>query len=58
MKAKKKPLDLLTLAELGVEPAATSPTLVKLTPPPLRSRGIMVKNVDELVDALKQRGVI
>jgi electron transfer flavoprotein beta subunit len=58
MKAKKKPLDLLTLSELGVEPAATSPTVVKLTPPPVRSRGIMVKTVEELVGALKQRGVI
>jgi electron transfer flavoprotein beta subunit len=58
MKAKKKPLDLLSLSELGVEPAATSPTVVKLTPPPVRSRGIMVKSVEELVGALKQRGVI
>jgi len=58
MKAKKKPLDLLSLSELGVEPAATSPTVAKLAPPPVRSRGIMVKSVEELVGALKQRGVI
>jgi hypothetical protein len=32
--------------------------VTKLTPPPVRSRGIMVKSVEELVGALKQRGVI
>jgi electron transfer flavoprotein beta subunit len=58
MKAKKKPLDVTTLAALGVEAAAQSPRAVKFTPPPVRSRGIMVKTVDELVGALKQRGVI
>jgi electron transfer flavoprotein beta subunit len=58
MKAKKKPLDTTTLAALGVEAAAESPRAVKFAAPPVRSRGIMVKTVDELVGALKQRGVI
>jgi electron transfer flavoprotein beta subunit len=58
MKAKKKPLDTTTLAALGVEPAAGSPRAVKFTAPPSRSRGIMVKSVEELVGAMKQRGVI
>ena len=58
MKAKKKPLDITTLAALGVEAATQSPRAVKFTPPPTRSRGIMVKSVEELVGAMKQRGVI
>jgi electron transfer flavoprotein beta subunit len=58
MKAKKKPLDTTTLAQLGVEAAAHSPWAVKFIPPPVRSRGIMVKSAAELVGALKQRGVI
>jgi electron transfer flavoprotein beta subunit len=58
MKAKKKPLDTLSLADLGVEAATAGPRVVKLTPPAVRSRGIMVKSVDELIGALKQRGVI
>jgi electron transfer flavoprotein beta subunit len=58
MKAKKKPLDVLTLAELGVEPAMQSLRTVKFAPPPVRSRGIMVKSVAELLGALKQRGVV
>ncbi len=57
MKAKKKPLDVVTLAQLGVE-AAPAARPVKFTPPPARSRGIMVKDVAELVGALKQRGVL
>ena len=58
MKAKKKPLDTTTLAELGIEAGGESPRAVKYTPPPVRSRGIMVKSVEELVGAMKQRGVI
>lgn len=58
MKAKKKPLDIMTLAELGVEPATQGLRAVKFAPPPVRSRGIMVKNVVELLGALKQRGVL
>jgi electron transfer flavoprotein beta subunit len=58
MKAKKKPLDTMTLADLGVTAASTGPRAVKFTAPPVRSRGIMVKTVDELYGAMKQRGVV
>lgn len=58
MKAKKKPLDTTTLADLGVEVAGATPRAVGFAPPPVRSRGIMVKSVDELFDAMKQRGVL
>lgn len=57
MKAKRKPLDKVTLADLGVEAAAGLKT-VKTAPPPARSKGIMVKTVDELIGALKEKGLI
>jgi len=58
MKAKKKPLEITTPAQLGVEAAAAALRAAKFTPPPVRSRGIMVKDVGELLGALKQRGVL
>jgi electron transfer flavoprotein beta subunit len=58
MKAKKKPLDVLTLAGLGIEPESQTPRVVKFSPPPVRSRGVMVKSALELFQALKQRGVL
>jgi electron transfer flavoprotein beta subunit len=58
MKAKKKPLDVLTLAGLGIEPASQALRVLKYAPPPVRSRGVMVKTALELFTALKQRGVL
>jgi electron transfer flavoprotein beta subunit len=57
MKAKKKPLDVKPLAEFGV-PAASAFRTVKLEPPPTRSKGIVVKDVAELVSVLKQKGLV
>jgi electron transfer flavoprotein beta subunit len=57
MKAKKKPLDTLTLAGLGVE-ARAQLKLVKFEPPPQRQKGIKVKDAGELVDALKKKGLL
>ncbi|GIX35887.1 MAG: electron transfer flavoprotein subunit beta [Lysobacteraceae bacterium] len=57
MKAKSKPIETVPLAELGVE----SGDLLRYTryaPPPARSRGVMVKDVPELVAALKSRGLL
>jgi electron transfer flavoprotein beta subunit len=57
MKAKKKPLDTLSLADLGV--AATADIRVLRTdPPPQRQKGIIVKTVDELVAALRGKGLV
>jgi len=58
IKAKKKPLDVLTLAGLGVEPESQNLRVVQFAPPPVRSRGVMVNNALELFEALKQRGVL
>jgi electron transfer flavoprotein beta subunit len=57
MKAKKKPLDLFTPEDLGV--AVTSHlTQVKVQPPEARKAGIKVKDVQELVDKLKNEAKV
>ncbi len=52
MKAKKKPIDTLTPAELGVDITPRLKTL-KVTEPPKRSAGERVADVAQLVDKLK-----
>jgi electron transfer flavoprotein beta subunit len=58
MKAKKKPLDIVKLSDLGLDTAAGGIKTLKFEAPASRSRGVVVKNVPELVAALKQRGVL
>lgn len=58
MKAKKKPLDVKTAADLGVD---VTPRLeiVKTSEPEARKAGVIVGSVDELVEKLKnEAGVI
>jgi electron transfer flavoprotein beta subunit len=57
MKAKKKPLDTLTLADLGVQ-ARELVKVVKVDPPAQRQKGIMVGSAAELVDALRKKGLV
>ncbi|MFM1887460.1 MAG: hypothetical protein RL026_2617 [Pseudomonadota bacterium] len=57
MKAKKKPLDVMQPGSLGVALRQRMRT-VRYEAPASRQRGVMVKDVGELVDALKQRGLI
>ena len=57
MKAKKKPLETLTLAALGVE-ARQRLKRVRFEPPPQRQKGIKVKDAAELVAALKKKGLL
>jgi electron transfer flavoprotein beta subunit len=52
MKAKRKPLEIVSPADLGVEIKSTQ-TLVKVEPPAERSAGSKVGSVDELVEKLK-----
>ncbi|MDO4681946.1 MAG: electron transfer flavoprotein subunit beta/FixA family protein [Lautropia sp.] len=52
MKAKKKPLDKLTPADLGVDPAPRLKTL-KVAEPAGRKAGVKVASVDELINKLK-----
>jgi electron transfer flavoprotein beta subunit len=57
MKAKKKPLDVKGLADYGVAEGAAF-TTVRVEPPPSRSKGVMVKDVAELVAALQKKGLV
>ena len=57
MKAKKKPLDTMALGDFGASDAPAFKT-VRVDPPPQRSKGVMVKDVAELVDALKKKGLV
>ena len=57
MKAKSKPMATVALAELAVESGPDLRTLA-YAPPAKRSKGIMVKDVPELVAALRGRGLI
>ena len=56
MKAKKKPLDVKTPADYGVDIAPRLKTLT-VAEPPVRQAGIKVPDVDALVAKLKEMGV-
>jgi len=57
MKAKKKPLDEIAFDELGVE---AGPQILQSTyePPSERDKGVMVDDVQGLVAALKEKGLL
>ncbi len=57
MKAKKKPLDVVKPADLGVDVAPRLKTL-KVVEPGKRKGGVMVKDVAELVDKLKNEAKV
>ncbi|MFT9220676.1 electron transfer flavoprotein subunit beta/FixA family protein, partial [Gluconobacter oxydans] len=58
MKAKKKPLEEVSLAQLGVE-VRSRLTVLKTVEPPQRQAGVKVGSVDELVSKLKnEAGVL
>ena len=57
MKAKKKPIDEVTPADLGVDTAPRLQTL-KVEAPPVRQAGVMVDSVAALVDKLKNEARI
>jgi electron transfer flavoprotein beta subunit len=57
MKAKSKPLAQKTPEDYGVDVAPRITTL-KVTEPPKRTAGVKVGSVDELIDKLRETGVI
>ncbi len=57
MKAKKKQVDAVSLSDLGVQ-AAPAIKVTKTVAPAVRGKGVVVKTVDDLVGALKQKGLI
>jgi electron transfer flavoprotein beta subunit len=56
MKAKSKPMETIAFADLAVESADYLST-TNFAPPAKRSKGVMVKDVAELVSALKNKGL-
>jgi len=57
MKAKRKPLDVIPLADLGVS-AEGKLSVHHFAPPPQRQKGIMVEDAAQLVQELRNRGLI
>lgn len=57
MKAKKKPLDEIPAADLGVDLTPVV-KILKMSPPPERSGGRVVESVDELVGALQNEAKV
>ena len=57
MKAKKKPIDVMSPADLGVDVAPRVKTL-KVEPPAGRAAGIKVESVEELVDRLRNEAKV
>jgi electron transfer flavoprotein beta subunit len=57
MKAKRKPLDVVSLEELGVAVEGDL-KINHFTPPPQRQKGIMVEDAAQLVQELKNRGLL
>ena len=57
MKAKSKPLAQKTPGDYGVDTAPRI-SVVKVTEPPKRQAGVKVGSVDELIDKIRETGVI
>lgn len=57
MKAKSKPLETIAFADLGVESGDFLQT-THYAPPAKRSKGVIVKDVAELVSALRTKGLV
>ena len=57
MKAKKKPIDIMTPADLGVDVSPRVKTL-KVEPPAERAAGIKVESVEALVDKLRNEAKV
>jgi electron transfer flavoprotein beta subunit len=57
MKAKKKPIDVITPDELGVD-VSNRVEVLKVVEPPAREAGVMVSGAAELVDKLKNEAKV
>ncbi|WP_426358396.1 electron transfer flavoprotein subunit beta/FixA family protein [Pseudocolwellia sp. HL-MZ19] len=57
MKAKRKPLDVKPAADFGIDLSPRS-NVIKVTAPAQRQAGIIVSNVDELVEKLKNEAKV
>jgi electron transfer flavoprotein beta subunit len=57
MKAKKKPLDVVAIGDLGIDTTAQF-SVITTQPPSEREKGVMVEDVAGLVEALKAKGLV
>jgi electron transfer flavoprotein beta subunit len=57
MKAKKKPLEIVSIDALGVPAGAQFKTL-KFDPPAARQKGVVVQDVAQLVSSLRSKGLV
>jgi len=57
MKAKKKPIDIKSAIDLGVD-ISTRIEQIKVEEPPVRQKGVIVSNVAELVQKLKHEAKV
>lgn len=57
MKAKKKPLNIVSAGDLGVDVASRLKVL-KVEEPAVRQAGVIVDSVDELLSKLKEKGAL
>lgn len=57
MKAKKKPIDVMSAADLGVD-VKHRVEILKVVEPPARDAGVMVASASELVDKLKNEAKV
>ena len=57
MKARKKPIETMKPADLGVDPAPRL-SVLKVTEPPKRGAGVKVKTVQELVEKLRNEAKV
>jgi len=58
MKAKRKPLDVKAIGELVPELQGKAIEVTQHEAPQPRQKGIMVESVDELIDILKDKGLV
>jgi len=57
MKAKRKPLEKIDIADLGLD-TANRMTTIEVMEPPARASGVMVENVAELVEKLRNEAKV
>ncbi len=57
MKARKKPIEEITVEDIGVD-VTPRLTVVSVDDPPPRAAGVKVESVEELVEKLKESGAL
>jgi len=57
MKAKRKPLEVKAAADFGIDLTPRT-TLIKVTPPATRQAGVIVENVEQLIEKLKNEAKV